>query len=395
MNEILQGIKVLDFTHVASGPMCTMLLGDVGAEVIKIETPSGDLGRVLGPPFIKGESVSYLCLNRNKKGMAIDLKKPAGVEIVRKMVMSCDVLVENFRPGVLARLGLGYEELSKINDRLIYCSVSAYGQSGPWKNKPGLDGIVQGASGLMSVVGMPDSEPCKIQTPAVDMVTGMLAAFSVLGALLARGNTGRGQLIDVSMYNSAMMLQQMSLAFYLNSGELPQKMGSAAPYSTPNEAVPTSDGYIMLAAYHEQRWIKLCRLLERDDLINDQRFSTNENRLKNRKEMMGILGELFLQKTSGEWLDILAENDIVCGPVETYNNVVTSPQAQHDQAFISINHPYYGEIKMPAFGLKFSQTPAQVKLPPPSHGEHTEEILLSFGYDKNAIKSLFETKVVF
>jgi crotonobetainyl-CoA:carnitine CoA-transferase CaiB-like acyl-CoA transferase len=375
--------------------MCTMILGDLGAEVLKIETPQGDLGRSLGPPFIKGESVSYLCLNRNKKGMAIDLKNPLGVNIVRKMASSCDVLVENFRPGVLARLGLGYEELSRINDRLIYCSVSAYGQTGPWKDKPGLDGIVQGTSGLMSVVGLPDTDPCKIQTPAVDMVTGMLAALSVLSALLARNNTGRGQEIDVSMYNAAIMLQQMSFSFYLNSGELPRKMGSAAPYATPNEAVPTKDGHIMLAAYHPQRWLKLCRLLEREDLIKDKRFSTNEARLKNRRELMKILGQSFREKTTGEWLEILEQNDIISGPVETYDNVAASPQALHDQSFISINHPFYGEIKMPGFGLKFSETPARVKSPPPSFGENTEDILLSFGFDKSEIDTLYKSKVIF
>jgi crotonobetainyl-CoA:carnitine CoA-transferase CaiB-like acyl-CoA transferase len=375
--------------------MCTMILGDLGAEVLKIETPQGDLGRSLGPPFIKGESVSYLCLNRNKKGMAIDLKNPLGVNIVRKMASSCDVLVENFRPGVLARLGLGYEELSRINDRLIYCSVSAYGQTGPWKDKPGLDGIVQGTSGLMSVVGLPDTDPCKIQTPAVDMVTGMLAALSVLSALLARNNTGRGQEIDVSMYNAAIMLQQMSFSFYLNSGELPRKMGSAAPYATPNEAVPTKDGHIMLAAYHPQRWLKLCRLLEREDLIKDKRFSTNEARLKNRRELMKILGQSFRKKTTGEWLEILEQNDIISGPVETYDNVAASPQALHDQSFISINHPFYGEIKMPGFGLKFSETPARVKSPPPSFGENTEDILLSFGFDKSEIDTLYKSKVIF
>jgi crotonobetainyl-CoA:carnitine CoA-transferase CaiB-like acyl-CoA transferase len=375
--------------------MCTMILGDLGAEVLKIETPQGDLGRSLGPPFIKGESVSYLCLNRNKKGMAIDLKNPLGVNLVRKMASSCDVLVENFRPGVLARLGLGYEEMSRINDKLIYCSVSAYGQTGPWKDKPGLDGIVQGTSGLMSVVGLPDTDPCKIQTPAVDMVTGMLAALSVLSALLARNNTGRGQEIDVSMYNAAIMLQQMSFSFYLNSGELPRKMGSAAPYATPNEAVPTKDGHIMLAAYHPQRWLKLCRLLEREDLIKDKRFSTNEARLKNRRELMKILGQSFRKKTTGEWLEILEQNDIISGPVETYDNVAASPQALHDQSFISINHPFYGEIKMPGFGLKFSETPARVKSPPPSFGENTEDILLSFGFDKSEIDTLYKSKVIF
>lgn len=396
MNEILHGIKVLDFTHVASGPMCTMLLGDLGAEVLKIETPKGDLGRSLGPPFIKGESVSYLCLNRNKRGMVIDLKNPLGVKIVKRMAASCDVLVENFRPGVLERLGLGHEELTRINERLICCSISAYGQTGPWKDKPGLDGIVQGSSGLMSMVGLPDTDdPCKIQTPAVDMVTGMLASLCVLGALLGRYNTGKGQKIDVSMYNAAIMLQQMSLSFYLNSEELPQKMGGAAPYSAPNEAVRTKDGHIMLAAYHEHRWVKLCRILRLDFMIHDERFSKNEARLKNRAELMRILNKSFQEKTTAEWLEILESNDIICGPVETYDKVVTSPQALHDQSFITIEHPLYGNIKMPGFGLKFSDTPARVKLTPPSFGEHTEEILLSFGFSVTEIREFYQSKVVF
>lgn len=396
MTEILQGIKILDFTHVASGPMCTMLLGDLGAEVLKIETPKGDLGRSLGPPFIKGESVSYLCLNRNKRGMVIDLKNPLGVATVKKMAASCDVLVENFRPGVLERLGLGYEELAKLNERLIYCSISAYGQTGPWKDQPGLDGIVQGSSGLMSMVGLPDNdEPCKIQTPTVDMVTGMLASLCVLGALLGRNNSGKGQKIDVSMYNAAIMLQQMSLSFYLNSGELPRKLGSAAPYSTPNEAVRTKDGHIMLAAYHEHRWIKLCQILGLDSLLTDERFSKNEARLKNRAELMRILNKSFQEKTSAEWLVILESNDIICGPVETYDKVVTSPQALHDQSFITLEHPLYGNIKMPGFGLKFSDTPARVKANPPSFGEHTEEILMSFGFSSDEIRDLYKSKAVY
>jgi len=295
----------------------------------------------------------------------------------------------------MARLGLGYDELSVINDRLIYCSVSAYGQTGPWKSKPGLDGIVQGTSGLMSVVGLPGAEPCKIQTPAVDMVTGMLAALSIMGALLSREHTGKGQAVDVSMYSAAIMLQQMSFSFYLNSGELPQKMGSAAPYATPNEAVPTRDGHIMLAAYHPQRWQKLCGILKREDMIKDEKFSTNEARLENRRELMEILGEAFREKTTAEWLEILEQNDIICGPVETYDNVTASPQALHDQAFISVNHPLYGEIKMPGCGLKFSDTPAGVKSPPPSFGEHTREILLSFGFSQNEIDTLYKAKVIF
>jgi crotonobetainyl-CoA:carnitine CoA-transferase CaiB-like acyl-CoA transferase len=396
MKKILEGIKILDLTQVAAGPACTMFLGDLGAEVIKVEPLSGDIGRMLGPPFMNGQSVAHLSVNRNKKGIAINLKTPEGVNILLKMAQKCDVFVESFRPGVTDRLGIGYDVVKQINQNMIYCSISAYGQTGPWSHKPGVDGIVQGSSGLMSIIGEEeDSPPCKVQTPLVDLTTGLLGTLSILGALFVREKTNVGQRIDISMNNAALMLQQTSLSSFLASGVLPSKIGSAAPYAAPNEAVRTKDGYIMIAAYQPDKWSALCKLVKHEHLLDDSRFVDNPSRVANRKELLEILGKAFREKTSEEWLEILEQGEaIISGPIATYDQVVDSPQALHDKIFIEIEHPLAGKIKMPGFGAKFNQTPADIYLRPPMLGEHTKEILEHFSFGKEEISMFFKDKIV-
>jgi crotonobetainyl-CoA:carnitine CoA-transferase CaiB-like acyl-CoA transferase len=395
MKKALEGIKVLDLSQVAAGPACTMFLGDLGAEVFKVEPPSGDMGRMLGPPFINGQSAVFLSLNRNKKGIVIDLKTPAGVDILRKMAQKCDVFMESFRPGVTARLGIDYDTMKQKNPNLIYCSISAYGQTGPWKHKPGVDGIIQGSSGLMSIIGAEGGPPCKVQAPVVDLATAMTGTFSILGALFVRERSGVGQRIDISMYNAAIMLQQTSIASYLASGELPSKAGSAAPYAAPNEALRTKDGSIMIAAYQGPKWKALCKLVGCEHLLNDPRFVDNPSRIAHRQELVEILEKVFREKTSAEWLEILEKEDaILSGPVATYDQVTASPQALHDKIFIEIDHPLAGKIRMPGFGPKFNETPAAVYLKPPLLGEHTTEILEHFGFGKEDISEFYKGKIV-
>jgi len=327
INDALAGVTVLDFSQVGAGPTCGMLLGDLGADVIKIESPAGDIGRKLGPPWQNGESVVSMSFNRNKRSLAIDLKKPEGPALVRRLAARSDVVLESFRPGVMDRLGIGYEALRAVNPRLVFCSVSAYGQTGPWRDKPGVDGIIQAVSGLMSNIGTEDSPPMKVLTPAADMTTGFLATSAVLAALRVRDTSGRGQQLDLSLYNSAIMLQQSALASYLSSGEKPARTGTAAPYSAPNEAYPTRDGWIMIAAYHEDRWKALCALLGDPGLAIDPRFATNAQRVANRPALMTELSRRLAAHTSAEWQEKMEAVDIICGPIADYDVLMASPSS--------------------------------------------------------------------
>ena len=265
LRHALDGLTVLDFTHIGAGPTCTMLLADMGARVIKVEPPQGELGRQLGPAWIGDDSALYHAFNRNKLGLSLDLKTARGLDVARRLAASADVIVESMRPGVMNRIGLGYDRLSAENPGLIYCSISAYGQDGPYAERPGVDGIIQADSGLMSIIGTPESEPCKVQAPIIDVFTGYVAGLGILAKLAERRRDGKGGHLDTSLMNSALALQQSSITSYLTDGVLPQRQGSAAPYSAPNEAFETADGWIMVAAYNGGRWDRLCEVLGRSD----------------------------------------------------------------------------------------------------------------------------------
>ena len=394
LNEALSGIRVLDFAQVGAGPTCGMLLGDLGADVIKIEAPGGDIGRRLGPPWQAGESVVSMSFNRNKRSLAIDLKNPRGLSIVERMAAQADVVLESFRPGVMEKLGIGYAALSLKCPRIVYCSVSAYGQSGPWRDKPGVDGIVQAVSGLMSQVGSEGAPPMKVQIPAADMVTGFLAATAILAALRVRDTTGRGQQLDVSMYNSALMLQQSAIASYLSSGELPVRSGSAAPYAAPNEAYPTKDGWIMVAAYHEDRWKAFCRVIGDPALATRAEFATNPQRVANRTSLAREVALRLAAKTSAEWQALLEQADVICGPIAEYDEVLASPQLVHNGAIVQMQHPKAGVVRMPgaAFGDRDAQS--RVHHPPPMIGEHSREVLAMFGFDAAEIDALVASGAV-
>jgi len=394
INESLAGIRVLDFAQVGAGPLCGMQLGDRGADVTKIESPAGDLGRKLGPPWQEGESVVSMSFNRNKRSLVIDMKNAAGPALVKRLAAQADVVLESFRPGVMDKLGIGYPVLSAVNPRIVFCSVSAYGQSGPWRDKPGVDGIVQAVSGLMSNIGDADSPPMKVLVPAVDMTTGFLATTAVLAALRTRDATGQGQFLDVSLYNSGVMLQQSSVASYLSSGEIPARTGTAAPYSAPNEAFPTKDGWIMIAAYHEDRWKALCGVLGDAALAADPDLATSPQRVANRAKLGAELKARLAARTSAEWQGLMEAADIICGPIADYAMVMDSPQLAHNGVIVETRSSVAGTVRMPGMALGDRDAQSRVHRGPPAVGEHSCEILAEFGLSRPEIDALLASGAV-
>lgn len=388
INEALKGIRVLDFTQIGAGPLCGMQLGDMGAQVIKVEAPTGDIGRKLGPPWQNGESVISMCFNRNKRSLIVDLKKPEGAALIKRLAKTSDVVLESFRPGVMDRLGIGYQALRAVNPKIIFTSISAYGQTGPWKDKPGVDGIVQAVSGLMSNIGDEDSPPMKVLVPAVDMVTGFVSTSSVMAALRVAESTGLGQHLDNSLYNSAMMFQLSAIASYLSSGEKPIRIGTAAPYSAPNEAYPTKDGWIMIAAYHDDRWPALCKLLGKPDLATHEDFANIPLRVANRKKLMTELTVLLASKTSAEWQVLMEAQDIICGPIADYDMVMESPQLKHNGVIVDTPNSIAGNVRMPGLAVGDRDAQARVRYGPPTLGEHSCEVLLEYGLTQQEIDAL-------
>ncbi len=392
--KALSGIKVLDFSQGAAGPYASMTLGDFGAEIIKVEPPSGDWSRTLGPPFIEGESVTYLSLNRNKRSIVIDLKHPEGRDIALKMARNVDVIIESFRPGVLDKMGLGYNKISSINPKVIYCSISGFGQNGPWKNKPGVDGIIQAVSGFMSVTGTEGMSPIKAGTLIADMMGGTLASNGILLSLIAREKTGRGQKVDQSLFDAMLATQLVGLCSYLASGELPSRLGSEAPYAVPNGAFPTKDGYIMIAANLESKWTSLCKLLNKIEWLEDLRFSSNKNRVENRKLLIPLLEEVLATKNTHEWIKLLENYDIICSPITNYEDLVSLQQVKQNEMITEMEHPYVGSFKIIGIPQKLSSTPGKQEKHPPMLGQHSEEILQEFGYNRSYIEDVLDTRGV-
>jgi crotonobetainyl-CoA:carnitine CoA-transferase CaiB-like acyl-CoA transferase len=392
--ECLDNIRVLDFSHVVAGPLCSMLLADMGATVTKVEPPSGELGRAIGPPWQGGESVVFLSMNRNKQGVAIDLKKPGARDIILRMAAHADVVLESFRPGVMDALGIGYASVRAVQPSMVYCSISSFGQTGPWADRPGVDGIIQAVSGLMSTIGTAEGGPCKVPVPIADMATGYLATIAILGALRARERTGQGQYLDVNLYNSTIMLQQVGMAFHLATGDLPAKTGSAAPYAAPNEALPTADGWIMVAAYQPGRWAALCRVMARPELEADPRFSTNDARIRNRIALVDTLGKTFRAKTTAQWASVLREADILCGEIADYASVVASPQYLHNKLEVASTHPTAGTVRTPGFGIASSAGMHHRNQPAPMIGQHSRDGLREYGFTEKEIDRLIGDGVV-
>ncbi|MFV0676933.1 CaiB/BaiF CoA transferase family protein [Variovorax sp. tm] len=378
LGDSLSGIRVIDFTQVAAGPVCTQTLADLGADVIKVEAHKGELCRALAP-FVEGQSLGFLALNGNKRSVALDLKDPGENAAALELAAGADVVVESFRPGVMQRLGLGYEDIRQRHPGVIYCSVSAYGQDGAWRHKPGVDGVLQAVAGLMSVTGLPDAPPCKVQVPVVDMVTGYFAAIGVLGALARRARTGEGQWIDTSMFASAVSLQQMSFASYFADGMPPARIGSAAPYAAPNEALRCADGWIMIAAYHPSRWEALCSVLECRELVSDARFRELSGRITHRRELVQLLEERMTRRPRREWLERFEAVDIICAPINDYSEVIASQAFAGANLSETISHPIAGELTFPRTPLRAVGEVPRARRPAPLVGEHTGEVLRAAG----------------
>lgn len=394
LRNALDGLTVVDFTQIGAGPTCTMLLADMGARVIKIEPPQGELGRGLGPGWIGGDAALYQAFNRNKLGVSLDLKRPAAVDVARRLIAQADILVESMRPGVMARLGLGFKDLAREHPSLIYCSVSAYGQTGPYADRAGVDGIVQADSGLISLIGLEGVGPCKVQAPVVDVMTGYVAAMAVLAKLAQRGRDGQGGHLDVNLLNAALALQQSSLTSYFADEKLPERVGSAAPYSAPNQAFQTSDGWVMVAAYMPDRWTRLCQLLELPDLAEDPRFATSPLRVANRAAMVHLLTEVFVTRSTDEWLALLRGADILCARVADYDDVARHPQAQSNGMWASVAHPEHGTIRMPGFPVNSAENNARPHRAAPSCGQDTDAVLRAAGLGEEDIAQLLRSGAV-
>ncbi len=396
MRYPLEDLKVLDLSHALAGPYCTLLLAQYGARVYKLEPPEGgDIGRGWGPPFRGGESAYFLALNPNKLGVSIDLKRPEGRELCLRLMEKVDVVIENFRPGSMERRGLGYEAARRRNRRLIYCSISGYGQDGPSRDLPAMDLILQASSGLISVTGAPEGGLARCGHSVADVTAGMFAAFAVLLALRAREQTGAGQFVDVSMLDSMISAMSSNFANYLGSGEVPGPMGTAFKQIVPYRTFPTKDRDIAVAAASEKLWAGFCRAIGRPELIEDPRFRTNPLRVANRSELEPMLLDLFRTRTCREWEARLAAEGVPCTPVRTLDEVVADPQAAVRGMFPVLRHPTAGEAQVTGVPVKLSATPGRTRFASPLLGQHTRAVLRSLlCLDEKTLDRLKEEKII-
>ncbi len=374
MQAVLSDVVVLDLSRVLAGPYCTMMLGDLGAKVIKVEQPGkGDDTRAFGPPYIAGESAYYLGLNRNKYSILIDFSTPEGKQRVLELARTATVLVENFRPGTLVKQGLGYEDLKAINPGLIYCSISGYGQTGPYASRPGYDFVAQAESGVMAVTGEVDGDPQRVGSPIGDVSAGMFACMSILAALRVRDRTGKGQYIDIALIETTMSMLSNVASNYLISGEEAPRLANGHPNIVPYQAFHTRDGMCVVSCGNDRLYRALCRLLEREDLADDPRFSTNPQRVRNRAELVPILQEAFQQRDTDEWLPALRAAGIPCGPINKVSQSFNDPHIQARGFVWECEHPTAGTIKLAGSPMHLSETPTRLYKAPPLLGEDDDK----------------------
>jgi CoA:oxalate CoA-transferase len=390
----LDGVVVLDLTRVLSGPMCTMFLADLGANVIKIEPyPNGDDARI-NQPFVNGESTYFMSLNRGKRSIVLNLKKKEGKDIFFKMVPKADILVENFRPGTMEKLGLGYETLQEINERLIYCSISGFGQTGPYRDRAAYDIVIQAMSGIMSINGQEDDPPTRVGASIGDIACGYSTAVGILGALYKKQKDGKGQRLDVAMLDCMVYTVENAIARYCATGEIPGRIGNKHPVTTPFDSFPTKDGYIVISASNNVLWERLCTALGVEYMIHDPRFETNALRSANSNELMPTLIESLSTKTTDEWMDILLKHSVPCGPINSIAEVVTDPQVLSREMIVELEHKKAGKIRVTGVPIKYSETKCTVTVPPPFLGQHTDEILDELGFTGEEINSFKSANVV-
>ena len=381
----LDGLRILDLSRVLAGPSCCQLLGDLGADVIKVERPGvGDETRTWGPPFLTDaagndttESAYYLCANRNKRSVTVDMAQPEGAALVKRLLGRCDVLVENFKAGGLAKYGLGYDDLKAEFPTLIYCSITGYGQTGPYAARPGYDMMAQGMGGIMSITGEADGPPVKVGVAINDVMSGMYTAVALLSALRHRDRTGKGQHIDISLLDAQVSWLYNQGLNYLTSGDAPGRLGTAHPNSAPYQAFPTSDGYIIIAANNDGQFNRFCEVADAMDLLDDPRFGTNPDRVRNRAALTEAVSAVTRTRAIDDWIEALSAAGVGCAPINTIDRVFADPQVQHREMQIAMDHRLAGGKPVQLIGnpIKMSETPVTYRRPPPTMGEHTQDVL--------------------
>ena len=396
MSASLKGIRVLELAQIMAGPTCGLLLADLGAEVIKIEkTPFGDDTRNFLPPDIKGESAAFMMMNRNKKGIVLNLKDKDGIEIFKRMIKNSDVVLENFRKGTLDKLGVGYDVISKINPKIILCEISGYGRTGPYADKGGFDLVAQGMSGLMSITGeSKEKPPMKVGAPITDITAGLLAASGILAAIIHRNKTGEGQKVDTSLFEAGIVHTYWQSAIAGATGESPGPLGSAHPLTAPYQAFKTKDKWITIGASNQNTWLKLIKAIDREDLQENEKFSSNLNRKKNLTELVEILTTVLSKKTSLEWLKIFDDNGFPCGPINSITDMFKDPQTIDRQMILEVDNKKAGKSKAVGMPIKFSKSKTEKSKGAPNLGEHTKEIMINFGYKEKEIEDFYSRKII-
>ena len=391
----LSGYRVLELAHLIAGPVCGMYLADMGADVVKVEHPvDGDASRVVYGTQYGAESAVFVTVNRNKRSVALDLGRAEGLAVFRRLVAGADVVIEAYRGGVAERLGVDYAALAPQNPGLVYCSLSAFGPEGPWRDKPGLDMLVQAMGGLMSVTGEPDRAPVLTGAPVVDTMGALMAGQGIVTALLHRERSGRGQRVDVSLLNGALLAHAARLSIFLATGEQPGRWGSGHPYMVPFQALPARDGYVYVAVWRDRLWRPFCEAIGRTALADDPRFATREARLERRAELTTLLESVFREATVAEWMARLEARDVLCVPVNDYADLPADAAVRATGMLIEEQHPRAGRIRTLAPPIRFSATPGGIRTPSPALGEHTDSVLREAGVAPAELAELRRQKVI-
>lgn len=384
----LKGIKIIDCTHILSGAFASTLLGDLGADVIKVERlGTGDPVRLSGPPFQNGEGAYFISVNRNKKSICVDLKKPAGIKVIHKLVSKSDVFMENFRPGVMDRLGLGYDALTEINPDLIYSSLTAFGQNGPYKHKPGFELIIQSLTGLVDVTSPPGGQPAKIQVQMVDLCAGMILAYSTLAALYHKISAGEGQKVETSLLESSVAMLANLAGIYFMTGKVPTGLGTRNPQAMPSQALKTKDGYVSVVTA-SNHWGRFCNAIDRPEWASDSDLSSAEYRVEQYEKIESMIEEITVTKTTREWLDIFEIHEIASAQINTVEQAFSDPAILATNMVKTVDHPTAGKIKMLNKPWHMSKSQGDEELPPPPLGWHTMDVLKEAGFQEEEIASL-------
>lgn len=395
MKGPLQGIKVIELAQIMAGPTCGMMLADMGADVIKVEKlPGGDDTRSYAKPAINGESAPFMILNRNKRGIAVNLKKPGGLEVVKKLLAGADVVTENYRKGTLEKLGLGYDVLQALNPRLVYCAVSGYGRTGPYADKGGFDLIAQGFAGIMSITGEPGGAPAKSGTSIADINAGILAALGIVSALVARSTTGRGQMVETSLMEAAVQQTYWQAAMFFATGVNAGPTGSAHLLTAPYQAFPTKDGWINVGGANQSNWERIAKVIGKPELAADARFITNTDRMKHLAELTPLIAERLKTRSSAEWIHDFEVEGVPAGPVNRIGDMLSDPQVLARDMVVEVDHPKAGRVKALGNPIKFPDSPARASHAAPLLGEHTREVLAGLGYTHSQIDKLHEEGAV-